>query len=187
VRPTDTRGLFESAAKSAALLSTGCATDRIRTINALVARVVVGLSAIEIGVSVAGLRTTASADEARVHSIAVPVQLRLGNHAKRLVVRDHRTEAKAEDAGLVALLNRANRWFAPLRSGERDSISSLAKEHRQAGRDVTRTIYLAFLAPDIVERLARGEQPIGLGVRRLMAMSPLPMDWAEQRRALGLN
>jgi hypothetical protein len=33
----------------------------------------------------------------------------------------------------------------------------------------------------------RGEQPIGLGVRRLMAMSPLPMDWGEQRRALGLT
>ena len=87
----------------------------------------------------------------------------------------------------MALLTRANRWFAALRSGESDSILSLAKLHRQAGRDVTRTIYLAFLAPDIVERLARGEQPIGLGVRRLLAMSPLPMDWAEQRRALGLT
>ena len=54
----DTRGLFESAAKSAAVLSTGHTADRIRTINALVARVVVGLSALEIGVSVAGLRTT---------------------------------------------------------------------------------------------------------------------------------
>ena len=63
---------------------------------------------------------------------------------------------------------------------------SLADEQGQAGRDITRTIYLAFLAPDIVERFARGEQPIGLGVRRLMAMSPLPMEWAEQRRVLGL-
>lgn len=71
-----------------------------------------------------------------------------------------------------AVLTRANRWFAALRSGESDSILSLAKAHRQAGRDVTRTIYLAFLAPDIVERLAHGEQPIGLGVRRLVAMSP---------------
>ena len=47
--------------------------------------------------------------------------------------------------------------------------------------------YLAFLAPDIVERLARGEQPIGLGVRSLVALSPPPMDWAEQRRVLGLD
>ena len=183
----DTKGLFESAARSASLLSTGHAAERIRTINALVARVVVGLSALEIDVRVAGLRTTQATDEPRVHSIAVPVQLKHGNHAMRLVVRDQSTEAQLPDAGLVALLTRANRWFTSLRSGASDSISSLASAHRQAGRDVTRTIYLAFLAPDIVERLARGEQPIGLGVRRLVAMSPLPMDWAEQRRALGLT
>jgi site-specific DNA recombinase len=182
----DTTRLFASAAQSAAVLSTGHSADRIRTINALVAHVMVGPSALEIGVRVAGLRKRPSSDESRVQAIVVPVQLRQGNHAKRLVVRDQQTEAKVPDAGLVALLVRANRWFAALRSGESDSILSLAKAHRQAGRDVTRTIYLAFLAPDIVERLARGEQPIGLGVRKLVALSPPPMDWTEQRRVLGL-
>jgi site-specific DNA recombinase len=182
----DTTRLFASAAQSAAVLSTGHSADRIRTINALVAHVVVGPSALEIGVRVAGLRMRPSTDESRVQAIVVPAQLRQGNHAKRLVVRDQQTEAKVPDAGLVALLVRANRWFAALRSGESDSILSLAKAHRQAGRDVTRTVYLAFLAPDIVERLARGEQPIGLGVRKLLALSPPPMDWAEQRRLLGL-
>ena len=96
-------------------------------------------------------------------------------------MRDTTTEAKVSDAGLVALLARANRWFAALRSGQHDSIMSLVQEQRQAGRDITRTIYLAFLAPDIIERFARGEQPIGLGVRRLVAMSPLTLDCAEQR------
>jgi site-specific DNA recombinase len=184
---TDTKRLFEAATQNAGVLSTGRSADRIRALNALVAHVTVGQCELEIGVSLAGLQGTTSTDEPRVHAIVVPVQLRLGNHAMRLVVRDQSTESSAPDAGLVALLTRANRWFAALRSGESDSIESLAKEHRQAGRDVTRTIYLAFLAPDIVERLARGEQPIGLGVGRLVAMSPLPMNWAEQRRALGLT
>jgi hypothetical protein len=97
------------------------------------------------------------------------------------------TEAQVPDAGPVALLARANRWFGALLSGRHDSIMALAKVEGQACRDITRTIYLAFLAPDIVERFVRGEQPIGLGVRRLMAMSPLPMAWGEQRRALGLT
>ena len=57
---------------------------------------------------------------------------------------------------------------------------------QEDGRDVTRTVYLAFLAPDIVDCIIRGEQPIGLGVRRLLAMAPLPMDWVEQRKVLGL-
>ncbi len=107
------------------------------------------------------------------------------NHAMRLVVRDRSTEPKTPDSGLVALLARANRWFAAVRSGEHDSIASLAAEQHQAGRDITRTMYLAFLAPDIIETIVRGEQPVGMGVRRLVAMSPLPMDWAEQRKAFG--
>ncbi len=154
----DTRGLFESAAKSAAVLSKGHAADRIRTINALVVRVVVGLSALEIGVRVAGLLTAQSSNASRVHSIAVAVRLRHGNHAMRLVVRDQSTEAKLPDAGLVALLTRANRWFTSLRSGASDRISSLASEHRQAGRDVTRTdVGREDGQIDRVERLARGE------------------------------
>ena len=49
-----------------------------------------------------------------------------------------------------------------MRSGQPDSITSLAAEQSQAGRDITRMMYVAFLAPDIVETIARGEQPISL-------------------------
>ena len=103
----------------------------------------------------------------------------------RLVLRDQATEANVPDAGLVALLARANRWFDALRKGLHDSIASLAEEQRQNGRDLTRTVYLAFLAPDIVERIARGEQPIGLGVRRLLAMPRCLWTGASSGRRLG--
>ena len=52
---------------------------------------------------------------------------------------------------------------------------------------MTQAVYLAFLAPDIVERLVRGDHPEWLGVRRLLAMALLPIEWAEQRRGLGLD
>ena len=52
---------------------------------------------------------------------------------------------------------------------------------------MTQAVYLAFLAPDIVERLVRRDHPDWLGVRRLLAMAPLPMEWVEQRRALGTD
>ena len=47
-------------------------------------------------------------------------------------------------------------------------------------------IYLAFLAPDIVERIIRGQHPIELNARRLIRKVPLPMDWEEQRKLLGM-
>jgi hypothetical protein len=180
-----TSRVLQSATANAGLLAAGSTVDRIRLVKQLVARVTVHKASLEIGVHEAALYNTPPSHEPRTHAITVPVQLKRGGLAMRLIVGERAHEVAAPDRGLVALLSRANRWFRALRTGERDSILSIAQEHRQASRDVTRTVYLAFLAPDIVERLARGEQPIGMGVRRLMAMSPLPLDWAEQRKVLG--
>ena len=64
---------------------------------------------------------------------------------------------------------------------------AIAQEHGLARRDVTRVIYLAFLAPDVVQRMVRGEQPIELNGKTLLSMAPLPLDWNEQRRVLGFD
>ena len=60
---------------------------------------------------------------------------------------------------------------------------------------MTQVVYLAFLAPDIVQGIVqgivrgivRGEQPVELNMKRPLAMAPLPMDWGEQRRVLGFD
>jgi hypothetical protein len=88
---------------------------------------------------------------------------------------------------LLALLAKAQRWFSSLSSGRYPSVLAIAQEQGLASRDVTEVIYLAFLAPDIVQKIVEGEQPIGLGVKKLLAMTPLPMDWGEQRRLLGFE
>ena len=182
----DTKALFASAAQATESLQGRSATDRLGAMNKLISQVKVHGTSLEIGIREAALRGAPSAGDARVHWISVPAQLKRGNHAMRLVLRDQSTELRAPDASLIALLARANRWFDALRKGQHGSIASLAQEQHQDGRDVTRTVYLAFLAPDIVDRIVRGEQPIGLGVRRLLAMCPLPLDWGEQRKVLGL-
>ena len=51
--------------------------------------------------------------------------------------------------------------------------------------DVTRFLPFAFLAPDIVEKILDGRQPIELNVERLKKVGPIPADWNAQRRLLG--
>ena len=46
-------------------------------------------------------------------------------------------------------------------------------------------IYLAFLAPDIVQRIIRGDHPLEWNAARLIRAVPLPLDWDEQRARLG--
>jgi hypothetical protein len=45
---------------------------------------------------------------------------------------------------------------------------------------------LAFLAPDIVEAILQGRQPVELTVLRLKRIG-LPLSWVEQRRLLGFE
>ena len=51
---------------------------------------------------------------------------------------------------------------------------------------VRRADCLAFLAPDIVRRIVRGDHPLELNASRLIGMVPLPLAWEEQRALHGL-
>jgi hypothetical protein len=74
-----------------------------------------------------------------------------------------------------------------LSSGKGVFVSTIATEDGVSPSYVTRVIYLAFLAPDIVQRIVRGDHPPDLGTDRLMRMVPLPLDWTEQQTLLGLD
>ena len=53
--------------------------------------------------------------------------------------------------------------------------------------DVSRFLPLAFLAPDIVEAIATGNQPVELTVEELRRRCPISRFWEEQRKALGFS
>ncbi|MCH9051016.1 MAG: hypothetical protein IIA72_08030 [Proteobacteria bacterium] len=72
-----------------------------------------------------------------------------------------------------------------LTQGSGWSIQKLAKHASIDASDVTRFLPLAFLAPEIVEAILDGRQPIDLNVERLKKVSPIPADWNAQRRQLG--
>ena len=170
-------------------LNLGSASDRIEVLKQLVARVTMGATAIEIAVRVPSIWPVGeSSTEGATTCISVPMLLKRCGPAVRLIVRaSYSGKARAPDPRLVALLAKAQRWFKSLSSGQSDSVLLIAQEQGLASSEVTRVVYLAFLAPDIVERIVRGEHPIELNIKRLLAAAPLPMQWGEQRRVLGFD
>ncbi len=52
-------------------------------------------------------------------------------------------------------------------------------------RYVSRIMRLAFLAPDIVEAILDGYQPVDLELEKLL--KGIPIGWDAQRRALGFS
>ena len=62
----------------------------------------------------------------------------------------------------------------------------LAEHHGIDQGNVSRRLPLAFLAPDIVEAILQGRQPIELTAARMLRIRDLPLSWAEQRQRLGI-
>ena len=53
--------------------------------------------------------------------------------------------------------------------------------------DVSRALQLAFLAPDLVEAILDGTQPVALTPERLKRARELPLLWEDQRAMLGVD
>ena len=64
------------------------------------------------------------------------------------------------------------------------TISTIAREAKCCRVRLNRVLALACLAPDIITAILEGRQPIGLS-STTMFRTNLPLDWAEQRLALG--
>lgn len=89
------------------------------------------------------------------------------------------------DRDLITAVARAHAWFEQLQNGQIGSIREIAEQEILSVSYVMRHLRLAFLAPDIVERILQGRQPPGISVRSLTNSKQLPADWQEQRRVIG--
>ncbi len=132
---------------------------------------------------VIGLQPTEHANKA--YRLNVPIKLRRRGVETKLVILNAAYAPARKVSNLIKLIARSTDWFEKLKSGEKGSLEEIAKRERMSASDVSRYLPLAFLAPDIVESIAKGRQPIELSVQRLKRLSPLPVHWDEQRRLLG--
>ena len=84
-------------------------------------------------------------------------------------------------------LAKAHEWFGQLASGRSPSIAAIAKTQQVTSSYVTRVVKMAFLPPDAVQSIARGEHPPHLSARRMLRTVPLSIDWAQQRLLPGFH
>ena len=163
--------------------------DRLRP---LLRRVVIAEDAVRIALAGAALRRDlglAVASEARaedVHELLLPMRLGARRGQLKLVIGSAQSEASAGlDAVLLKALSRAHRWLGRLVSGEVATIQEIAQAEGVSRAYVSQGLQLAFLAPDIVEAILDGRQPVELTAKRLLRR-PLPRRWVDQRRLVGL-
>ena len=167
-------------------------SDQITIINELVTRVVVSRKTVTIQldrncllIRLAGLALDTKPQQHITLETAVNLR-RSGIESK--LVYPAGGEPPVHDRSVKALqeaLLRSLKWNEDLVSGNVRSIDALIERDRLNPRQVHRLRKLAFLAPDIMERIIAGEVPETLTLERLK--KDFPVKWAEQRSHFGLS
>ena len=194
----ETAQLVDAAARLAGRKAASSDRDedqRRHAIRDMVHRAVVTPQEVRLTIDHRGLRkalnleldvshSEAVSDE-RALDIVIPAQaLRSGKQVK-LVLGNVNTAQRRVDPALLRIVSDAHRWFDGLRTGRFATIAEIARLEGQQVSHVSRTLPLAFLAPDIVEMIVAGRQLATLTPERLKERKqPLPIEWEGQREAL---
>ena len=112
--------------------------------------------------------------------VVIPLTFRKKNgRPKILPPADHGpVEKRAQDAHVLRAIARAWNWRRRLERGEASTIADIAKADNVSDRYVSRMVRLAYLAPDVLEKLLIHRIPPALSLNDLMAVAERP--WAEQ-------
>jgi len=118
------------------------------------------------------------------YEIALPFHTKRRGVETKIVLGGRQAHLEP-DQDLIDLIAKARKWFAQISTGEISTVRDIARAENMDDGDVSRFLLLAFLAPDIVEAILSGKQPIELTPEKLKRLRTLPISWEEQRIALG--
>ena len=124
-------------------------------------------------------------DEAQL-TFDCKVHLKRTGMAMRLVEPDGRSAHDDVDRSLLELLAQARKWWDRLSDGE-TTIAALAREQGINDSWISRVVRLAFLSPEIVDRILAGAQPAALNGTTLTTANQIPRSWNEQAMLLRLT
>jgi len=146
------------------------------------------LAALLLGESVPKSHSDATSSKSGTNANATVLRaearlIRVGG-ITRMVLADESAEKPASqvDPALVKAISRARQWYEMLISGAVPSIDALAQKNAVGESYVRRILRLAFLAPDVVETILDGRQPLSLTVEKLR--HGVPLAWEQQRSML---
>ena len=115
----------------------------------------------------------------------VPMQMKRRGVEMRLVIPNPNIARANHDHALIRSIAQAHRWFEELLAGDAVNIQAIAQREGLDQGAISRMMRLAFLAPNIIERIVAGTQPVDLNRQKLLRMQALPESWQQQRAMLG--
>ncbi len=135
-----------------------------------------------IAAKLVGMRR--SVDASDIICLTVEAKLkRFGGEVHLVVPPSSSMTIRHPKTSLIKAVARGHAWYEKVLEGKVYDMRSLARETGLTPHYVRNVFACAFLAPDIVEAILEGRQPLTLKFEHLY--KHIPLDWADQRRQFG--
>ena len=182
--------LIESGQALATALSGNTDAASREFVCSIVTRVKIGrktlsilLSEVALGRQLLGHHKGITNDKAI--RLEVPFRLRRRGVEAKLILGNQENGGQSDpNHGLIKAIARAYVWNRQLISGDSKSVRAIASDLGVTHGYVRKILPLAFLAPDIVERILAGQQPRDLSLTTIIQRG-VPRSWMEQRQLFG--
>lgn len=112
--------------------------------------------------------------------VFVPLTLRPRNGRPKVLPpeSDIEQQERVQDHHVLKALGRAWAWRRRLESGAATTVHDIAKVEKVTDRFVSRTMRLAYLSPEVLERLVVQREPPSITLAELIDTTYLP--WVKQ-------
>jgi site-specific DNA recombinase len=157
-------------------------------LQVLVSAIAVTGEKVRITVALEGLGDLAQIPQGQLSSetpvLTAPCKLVRRSREVRLAVAPGKCEQDRIDPSLIKLAVKAHAARAALFAGEGASLADVARSQGHEVHYFAVLVKLSYLAPDLIEAILEGRQPLRLDRQALARIRQLPMDWAEQRTTI---
>jgi hypothetical protein len=112
--------------------------------------------------------------------VFIPLTFRRRNGRPKILPPEPKPDfqARSQDPHILRALGRAWAWRRRLETGEATTLQDIARAEVVTDRYVSRIMRLAYLSPDVLERLLLWRIPPSISLNDLIKASYLP--WASQ-------
>jgi site-specific DNA recombinase len=170
--------------------------DQLKLIQHAIEKIVLTSSSVKIAITKQGLSQLFNAlsntqimDEFgdQTFNREINVSLKQCQWESRLIIEDEKSSNRKPEPNnaLIKAVAQTYTWRQKLLSGEVSTLRELANAIGSTEKYVSNKIKIAYLSPEIVEKILAGKQPPELTVRRLQ--KGFSQNWAEQKIELGFS
>jgi len=184
--PDNIQDAVKASAKVAGEIRNGPSTDVMMQVRQLIERVDIAPDRLCIKVSQRGLSEYVGAGEV-IEGSSIVLETPMTSRRRgveRKIILPGTSGVALRDSRLIDVVSNAYRWAHQIFKSEVAAVREISQKDGVDEGDVSRFLPLAFLAPDIVEAILRGEQPVSLTAEKLKRLRKLPKSWEEQRKML---